>query len=267
MHQFGRSIVLLLLGSLISACEYLPQSAQPEITSVSPRIQGLALDGVDLIFDLGIKNPYPVPIKTPKFRYNFAVAETPLFSGKEVPGADLPARKIGNASLPVRVKYTDIFNLAGRLRDANEAGYKLDGAFLIDAVGKNFELPFAHNGTFPIFKLPKISVQSFKPTEVSLTSAEFLVDANITNPNSFPIGLGDLRYVLQLGDLELGRVGVRNLRELAAGGNGNLSIAGETSASNLVRDLVAGRSIGGVRVLPLGTLETPFGPVRLPGSP
>lgn len=265
IRLFG-PVASIFLTAALTACAYIPTSAKPEITSVRPRIQGLSMEGIDLLLDLDVRNPYPVPIRTPRFRYNLAVEETPLFSAKEVATSDLPARKVGTATLPVRLRYADLWNVATGLRSANQASYKLDGAFLLDAAGRNFELPFVHDGILPIFRIPKIDVLNIKPSNVSLTGAKLAVDANVTNPNIFGIGMDDVGYVLRLGELELGRVGIANLKELGPGQSAQVSFVGETSAGRVARELLSGGSLGGVRLLPTGSLDTPYGPIRLPGQ-
>src|SRR5690606_4634318 len=146
------------------------------------------LEGVNMAFDLDVKNPYPVAIKSPKFKYSLAVEGNPLATEQIAEGLNLPARKTGVATLPVRVGYQDLFNIMGGLRGANKANYKIDGSFLVDALGKDFELPFGHEGIMPILQPPKFSAVNMKQPEVSLSGAKIAVDANVLNPNIFAVG-------------------------------------------------------------------------------
>lgn len=256
--------IVLPLTLLASGCAYLPQSALPQIRDVRPRIAGLDFQGVDLAFDMDVSNPYPVPIKSPRFRYGLAVEETPLFAQKEAQGLDLAASKVSTAVLPVRLTFVDLWKSISKLSGANQAAYKLDGAFLLAAAGKDFELPFSHAGNFPIFQAPKFSVVNFKPSEVSLTKAKFGVDADVANPNVFGIGMGDLGYELRIGEIKLGGLSVSNLKDLGAGKTGRMSLTGETSALDAMRGLISGGNLGSVKIQPIGALQSPYGPIKLP---
>lgn len=257
------SALALLVGVLATGCAYLPSNLKPEIVGLTPRITGIDLSGVDMAFDMDVKNPYPMALKSPKFKYNLAVEGAQLATAQIAEGLDLPARQTGKASLPVRVGYQDLFNVLTNLKGANKAGYKLDGAFLVDAVGQNFELPFAHEGIMPILQPPKFSAVNMKTPEVSLSGAKIAVDANVMNPNIFALGFKNLGYSLQIGDIPVGDLLVSTLSQLGAESSGQMSFGGNVSAWQAARGLVAGGNLGAIKIVPRGEIETPYGPVKL----
>jgi LEA14-like dessication related protein len=254
---------VLMAGFLAMGCQYLPAGMKPEIVGLTPRITGIDLAGVNMAFDMDVKNPYPVAIRAPKFKYNLAVEGLALASEQIVEGVDLPARKVGVASLPVRVGYQDLFRVMSNLRDANQAGYELEGAFLLAAAGQDFELPFAHNGTMPILQPPKFSAMNFKTPQVTATGAKVALDANVLNPNIFTVGFRNLGYSLQIGDIPVGNLVVSTLEQLQAGGSGQMSFGGQVSALDAVRGLASGGNLGAISIVPRGEIETPYGPVKL----
>lgn len=261
--RIGLSLLLVMTSVVTFSCQYLPSNLQPEIVGVNPRITGIDLQGVNMAFDLDVKNPYPMAIKSPRFKYSFAVEGTPLASEQTAEGVDLPARKTGTASLPVRVGYQDLFNIVGGMRGANKANYAIDGAFLIDAVGENFELPFAHEGVLPILQPPKFSAVNMKQPEVSLSGAKIAVDANVTNPNIFAVGFKNLGYALQIGDIPVGDLAVSTLDKLAAESSGQMSFGGQVSAWDAARGVLSGGKLGEIKIMPRGEIQTPYGPVKL----
>lgn len=261
--RLGLSALALLFSVAAFGCAYLPSNLQPEIVGVTPRIAGIDLEGVNMAFDLDVKNPYPVAIKSPKFKYSFAVEGHPLASEQTAEGVNLPARKTGKATLPVRIGYQDLFNIASGMRGANKANYAIDGAFLIDAVGKNFELPFGHEGILPILQPPKFSAVNMKEPEVSLSGAKIAVDANVANPNIFALGFKNLGYALQIGDIPVGDLAVSTLNQLAAESSGKMSFGGQVSAWDAARGMLSGGKLGEIKIVPKGEIETPYGPVKL----
>lgn len=258
-----RLLFSLALISTSWGCAYLPTNAKPEILGVTPKITGIDLEGVNMAFDLDVKNPYPVAIKSPKFKYSLAVEGNPLATEQIAEGLNLPARNTGVATLPVRVGYQDLFNIMGGLRGANKANYKIDGAFLIDALGKDFELPFGHEGIMPILQPPKFSAVNMKQPEVSLSGAKIAVDADVLNPNIFAVGFKNLGYTMQIGDIPVGDLAVSTLEQLAAESSGRMSFGGQVSAWDAARGILSGGKLGEIKIAPKGEIQTPYGPVKL----
>ncbi len=262
VRQLGRMIVFLLPVVLLG-CSYLPSSAKPEVTAVRPRITGIDMKGLNLEFDLDVRNPYPVALKTPKIRYGFAV-EGNRFAGDELgAGIELPARETGTATLPVRISYVDLWNASRSLGDAAEAAYTIDGAFLTSGAGRDWELPFSHTGKMPILKVPTIDVTKFDPPKITLGGAQLGVQADVKNPNVFGIGLDSLGWDLKIGELRLGGLNASTVGSLAAGQTGVLNLVGKISATRALRQLAGGASIGQISISPVGMLTTPYGKVDL----
>jgi LEA14-like dessication related protein len=253
----------IFVGLIGTGCEYLPAGLQPEILGVTPRITGIDLGGVNLAFDMDVRNPYPMPIRAPRFKYNLAVEGMPLASEQVVEGLDLPAGRVGVASLPVRVGYQDLFRVMNNLRNANQAGYELDGAFLLAAAGRDFELPFAHGGTLPILQPPKFSAINFKTPQVTASGARIALDANVMNPNVFAVGFRNLGYSLQIGDIPVGDLVISTLDQLQAGESGQMSFGGQVTTWDAIKGVSSSARLGAVRLLPRGSIDTPYGPVQL----
>jgi LEA14-like dessication related protein len=240
---------------------------RPTIEDVRARITTLDLKAVSLALDVDVKNPYPVALKTPRFKYGFDVQETPLVESGSETSVDLPAGRVGTATLPLRVRYADLWALAASLRDSRELSYRLHGAFVVDALGQSFELPLSHEGAFPVLRLPKFSVQKLDVSELSLSRARVSLDVDVRNPNVFAIDGRDLGYVVRIGDVEVGGVSASTLEAVPAGGSGRVNVTGEITARSALLQLARGVPLGEVRLLPTGSLQTPYGPVELPAQP
>jgi LEA14-like dessication related protein len=125
-------------------------------------------------------------------------------------------------------------------------------------------LPLSKSGTFPVLRIPKISVRDLDVSSVSLTGASIGLQAGITNPNAFSLGASDLGYELKLGDLAIGGLKVSTAKTVRPGATEAISLRGEVSGARLVAQLLKGDALGKASILAVGEIKTPYGSVRLP---
>lgn len=264
------SLAIVLVVLLISSCETLPTGPlfsgveKPEIQSISPRITGLDFEGVDLAFDCQVLNPYSVPIKTPRFKYGLDVQGKDFLDSQTTSEVDLPAKQVGTVVLPVRLGYRKLWRSYQSLKDETEIPYTLHGALVLSALGEQFELPMKKSGSFPVLRIPKFSSLDLQTSEVSLGSAEIGVTAQVRNPNIFALGLDNLGYDLRIGDIEVGNIQAKALESIGAGETREVSLSGKISGIQAVQQFMAGESIGKAMISPRGSIDTPYGSVKLP---
>jgi len=256
----------LVLGFafFLSACVSQVVNVRPQIETVSAKIANIDFQGVDLLFDVGIRNPWAFSIKTPQFRYALDVAEGSFTSGDITSTVDLPARGLGIAKIPLRMKYIDLWNMHRNLSNANEVPYRLKGTFLIPALGTTFELPLEHSDTFPVLKMPNFSALKFHPAKITMGTATIGIDVEALNPNSFWLGIKDLGYVLRIGDMEIGGLHATANEILTAGGKGRITLEARVSAFDMALQFLTGARLGQAKLVPIGRIETPFNLVTVP---
>lgn len=263
-----RVATLGLLGAALSCgagCASL--GIRPEIEDVRARVTALDIQGVSLAIDVDVNNPYPVALKTPQFNYGVDINQTPLFDSATETSVDLPAGKVGTATLPLRIRYTDLWKLAASLRESKEIGYRLRGAFVVNALGQSHELPLSHEGTFPVLRLPTFSVKSVDVEDLSLSSARVVAEVELQNPNAFDIDARELGYTMRIGDIDIGRVTASTAGAVPGEGRGRLRLSGEVTVRSALLQLAKGVSVGQVKLATNGSLGTPYGAVRLPAEP
>jgi LEA14-like dessication related protein len=100
-------------------------------------------------------------------------------------------------------------------------------------------------------------------SEVSLRRASLAVEAEVANPNVFPIDIRGLGFVLKAGDDQLGGLTASTAEPIPAGGTGRLTLKGEVSASAVLLRIVRGESLRRATLCPSGSIMTPHGPVTL----
>ena len=120
----GMTMVALPIGAGCSGF-------RPQIEAVTARIEGIDLKGVDLVFDIDVRNPYPVAIRPPNYRYVVDIAGAAFVKGDATSDSELPASGVGTISLPARLEYLQLWQSYQNLRESREVPYKLHGALVL----------------------------------------------------------------------------------------------------------------------------------------
>ena len=117
MDRARDTLTAILLAVLIAGCASLDVLRRPDVRAVRPRITGVDFRAVDLAFDVDVNNPYPVPIKSPEFRYGLDIEGVEFLEATGSSRIDLPALSIGTVTVPVRLPYANLWrtlkNLGG----------------------------------------------------------------------------------------------------------------------------------------------------------
>lgn len=261
----NKNLRLGLLGVALLAVSAGCSATRPRIESVSARITDIDFTGIGLEFDVAVLNPYPIPIRTPRGKYAIDIADSEFVRSDSVPSVNLPAGKVGTVTLPARMEYRQLWQTYRNLGQAAEVPYALRGALVVPLAGRDFDVPFSHEGTFPVLRPPTLSITDVKTSGASLGGASVTVEAQMKNPNVFALGLKDLGYVLQLGDVPVGDIKAATIHQIGAGETGRLTLTGRLTAADAARKLLQGGlpGPGDATLRPVGALQTPYGPVEL----
>jgi len=266
-----RALAFLALGVLAvltSGCgRLLSVLGKPKVREVRPRIARMDLSGADLAFELDIKNPYPFALAAPFARYGLSIEGTEFLTGEEPVRLRVPPWRVGTVGLPVRVTYGALWRTYRRLKDANKATYRLHGDLLVTVLGHAQVVPISFKGTVPIARPPRLRGLRVSWGPASPSGASTRVEADVTNPNVFPIDLRNLRVQLRLGDVDVGEVTVTSAGPIGPGQEGTITVTGRITAADALRDIAAGRKPGKATLTITGVIETSHGTVDLNESP
>jgi len=258
------AVALISVAMLPGCAALMGVVGKPRVTDVRPRITRLDFHGIDLAFDVDVHNPYPVSIRTPLVRYGLDIAGTPVVRSEAPVDVDLPAQATGTLALPVGLKYRDVWRTFRKARRGREVDYTLSGAVLFSALGRPFELPLKHRGTFPVLHLPEFSDVTFRLSDVGLGGAGITIEASVTNPNVFDIDIRGLGYTLKVGEIELAGLKASTAGGIGPDQTGRLSLTGRVSAGPAIVRLLRGGGLGRPGLVPEGMIKTPYGDVELP---
>jgi LEA14-like dessication related protein len=256
-------LLLLLPGCVSSLTQLLGAIERPTVKAIRPRITGIGLQKINMAFDVDVENPYPIPLKSPRFKYGVDIQGAEFFNSEQAATVDVPAKGVGTVTLPISLEYTKLWTTYKKLADAKEVDYTLRGALMLAAAGQSYELPMSHSGKFPVLRPPKFANLSVKFSDVSMTGAKVSVEGDIQNPNIFSLGVQDLGYALKLGEVSVGDVTASTSRSIPAAESGKLKLTGQISAASALLKILGGQGLGTPRIAPTGTIETPYGTAKL----
>ena len=258
-HRAYRVAVMAPLLALPAGCA----SMRPQVESVDLRVTAIDLEGVDLAFDVAVKNQMPLDISGLRGSYAIDISDVEFIQSDAVPEIELPGGQTNTVTLPARMEYLKLWQTYENLRDARDVGYALRGTLICPVAGQDIELNLAHTGTLPVLRMPQVRVTDVRTSDVSLTNATVTVTAEMTNPNSFEVGIEDIGYRLMLGDADVGRFTASSSGMIQPGGEGQLSLTGNVTARSALGALIRGVKPDSVDLVPVGRLQTPYGPVEL----
>ena len=201
---------LLLLAVVVSSgCSTLKDSldvAKPSADVKSVKVTGLTSDSVDLLVNLAINNPNAFALNTSGMDLDLKVEGTSLVSLDEPDkGLKLPARGSATTSVPVSLKFVDLYNTVGKLKDQDSFTYTLDAGFIFNLpVLGNVRIPASYSDSLPIPKMPQISFRSARLSDLGWTGASLELVVDVLNPNSFGVDLNSLNYQVVSGGSALG---------------------------------------------------------------
>ncbi len=264
MRANGKWLVVAMLLSFTSGCAHVWRVAgRPKVKRVRARITAIDLQGVSVAFDIDVHNPYPFPLRSPRFRYGIDVEGTELVRAEDTAEMSVPARAVGTVTLPSRIAYRSAWKTYQALSAAKEFAYRIRGQLILSGMGRTYVLPASHTGTLPVLRAPKFSNINVRFAERSPISATVIVEADIENPNIFALGIKDLGFVLKLGDEQVGNLTASTTAEIPAGKSGRLTLKGRIVTVRALLRLALGQSLGEPKIEPTGAIETSYGPVKL----
>lgn len=269
------SVSLILLGFVFTGCETLnatlrdaiASSPKPSVRVASGRVAGIDAQGVDMVFDLDVSNPYSLPLPLTRLDYRLASgSEDPFLEGASTDVGVVPAKSSRVIEAPVRVSLPRLLEAARGVRLGDVVPYEAGLTLRADPPGglAPLELPLSHRGEVPVPAPPEIAFEGVEWGSMSLANAEGVMRVRLGNPNKFPLSLSLLDYALELNGETFAAAQVAEKLALAPGESGTVEIPLQASLSSL--------GIGAMRLLTdreakyalkgEAAFDTPFGEFR-----
>ena len=258
---------IAFLGGCKAVKDMLAGMDKPTASIVSARLAGLSLDGVTIVMDVDVNNPYTVPLPLVNLDYALASGGAEFLKGAADVQGSVPAKGIRRLEVPATVKFAGLLSTVKGVKLGAVVPYEASLGLSVDApAAGRLTLPLKTQGQVPIPNVPKVSLASVQWKSLTLSSAEAVLNLGIENTNEFPLDLSSMKYDLTLGNTPIINTSLAKTARLEKGGSGQLAIPISIKPSNLgvaAFNMLTG-SGAGYRIHGAMDVGTPFGALTLP---
>lgn len=267
----GRFALICLLALSTTGCSelnsLLKDASKPSARIVGANIENLNLEGLALVFDVEVSNPYAVPLPLVNLDYALATGGTKFLSGNADVQGSIPAKGSRTIKVPAGVTFAGLLNTIKGVKPGSVIPYTADLGLAVDApaVGR-LNLPIRKSGELPIPTVPTIELAGVDWKELSLQNAEAVLNIKIGNTNDFPLDLSKLDYGLSLGGSRVAGAAVNKATHFGKGQSNTISIPISIKPIDLGLGALRMFSGDGAKYQLDGLMDvkTPFGAMAMP---
>jgi LEA14-like dessication related protein len=214
-------VATVALALLSTGCAELLRMLAGGVQTPSAAFQSAALDTISLddatvAATFQITNPNPIGLNLAGVGYAVTFEGQPLFEGNFPTGIQLAANATSPLTVPVRIPFSAIPNLATTLLTKTEAKYEVRGAVTVRSPIGDLTLPIHWGGTLPLPQLPKLSVSGARVQNLSFSGARIVVTLAVNNPNVFALPLTALTGRVLVAEQQVAALALPASKPLAA---------------------------------------------------
>jgi LEA14-like dessication related protein len=138
---------VLMLFWLTSCAAVRPVA--PEVNLIDLRIGNLTLSHANLLADVRIYNPNPVPITIGSVRYNFLLNGIRVADGQSLEQIRVGAGEYADTTLRLSTGYLDLLQFSSQRKAGEAIRYAIDGSVTLSGMRiVNAVFPFHREGEF-----------------------------------------------------------------------------------------------------------------------
>jgi LEA14-like dessication related protein len=145
-----------LVAFTLSGCATMGLAGleEPDVRLMGVEVEGFGLDSAKLLFDFEVDNPNNRALRLDGVAYRLRLEGEPLLDGRRRERTEIAARSESRVTLPVTVRYEDLFRALRALRDERRPSYQLLADFEFDApVVGTLTVPVNRSGRIPLDRL------------------------------------------------------------------------------------------------------------------
>ncbi|MEW6750876.1 MAG: LEA type 2 family protein [Candidatus Latescibacterota bacterium] len=255
------ALVVVLAALLLPAgCTLLQNAGQarkPRLSVQSVRITGLSFQQLDLVVDVGVDNPNPLPVRLAGLDWELRIADRSFLAGRQIQETQIDAAGRSTVSVPLILDYAQLQRAYQSLQGQDSTAYELElGLDLQVPVLGLQHLSLEHQGTVPVLRPPRVEGARLQVRSLSLTGADLDLQLQVDNPNPFGLLLESVDYRLTVAG-ELWADGTRR-QAVRVGGETTQLVAVPVSISFLGAGRSIYKALSGEEALPYelsGTLD------------
>ncbi len=191
---------MLLVAGCTSVEQLLTQMPKPTANIKGVRVASADLKGADLVFDVGVSNPYTVALPISKLDYSLGSKGQVFLSGNADPGEPIPPGETQTVTVPARVTFAELVSAVKGLSPGAKVPYEAGMELSLQLPGgKTLPLPLRYEGELPVPTVPEVSLQRVSWEKLTWNEAAAKLEMRLGNNNQFPVALEEMAVNLALG--------------------------------------------------------------------
>nr|ACJ76843.1 salt tolerance protein II [Sesuvium portulacastrum] len=227
------------------------------------------LHKAEVIVDVLVKNPNPVPIPLIDINYLIESDGRKLISGLIPDAGTIRAHGSETVKIPVNVIYDDIKSTYKDIKPGSIIPYivKVDLIIDVPVIGR-ITIPLQKTGEIPVPYKPDIDVEKIHFERFSFEETTATLKLKLENKNDFDLGLNALDYEVWLGDENIGGTELQKSAKLEQNGITHMDLPisfRPKDFGSALWDMIRGRGTGYTMKGNID-VDTPFGAMKLPIS-
>jgi len=232
-------------------------------------IPHISLHRADLVVDVLIKNPNPVPIPLVDIDYLIDSDGRKLVSGIIPDAGTIRAHGEETVKIPVSLVFDDIKSTYKDIQPGSIIPYLVRVVLLVDVpiIGR-IKIPLEKSGEIPVPYKPDVDVEKIKFHHFSFEETTATLHIKLENKNDFDLGLNMLEYEMWLGDDSIASAELTQSAKIEKQGITRMQIPFSFRPKDFgsaVWDMIRGRGTG-YTIKGKIDVDTPFGNMKLPIS-
>ncbi|KAK7304879.1 hypothetical protein VNO77_42772 [Canavalia gladiata] len=230
-------------------------------------IPSINLEKVELVVDVLIKNPNPVPIPLIDINYLVESDGRKLVSGLIPDSGTIHAHGEETVKIPLTLVYDDIKNTYNDIKPGSIIPYKVKVDLIVDVpVFGRLTLPLEKTGEIPVPYKPDVDLEKIQFERFSFEETVAILHLKLDNKNDFDLGLNSLDYEVWLGDVSIGGAELTKSAKIVKTGITDIDVPitfRPKDFGSALWDMIRGRGTG-YSIKGHIDVDTPFGAMKLP---
>lgn len=232
-------------------------------------IPHINLEKAEIVVDVLVKNPNPVPIPLIDINYLIESDGRKLISGLIPDAGTIHAHGSETVKIPVNLIYDDIKSTYKDIQPGSIIPYRIKVDLIVDVpVFGRLTLPLEKTGEIPVPYKPDIDLEKIHFERFSFEETVATLHLKLENMNDFDLGLNSLDYELWLSDVSIGSAELEKAAKIEKKGISHIELPvtfRPKDFGSALWDMIRGRGTGYTMKGHIN-VDTPFGAMKLPIS-
>ncbi|KAJ8538513.1 hypothetical protein K7X08_027734 [Anisodus acutangulus] len=242
---------------------------KPTADFAAIHIPHINLKMAEIVVDVLVKNPNPIPIPLIDINYLIESDGRKLLSGLIPDAGTIHAHGSETIKIPLNLIYDDIKTTYHDIKPGSIIPYKIKVDLIVDVpVFGRITIPLEKTGEIPIPYKPDIDVEKIHFERFSFEETVAVLKLKLENKNDFDLGLNSLDYDVWISDVNIGGADLEKSAKLEKNGISYIDLPitfRPKEFGSALWDMIRGRGTG-YSMKGNINVDTPFGKMKLPIS-